>query len=62
MAVRKRKDGQWENRICVGYDSSGKEVRKSFYFDTKEQAKNMGKISSKIIIFFAENNIMKTDF
>lgn len=62
MIIRKRRDGSWENKICVGYNRTGKEVNKKFLYATKEEAKNMGKIGAKIIIYFSENNFMQTNF
>lgn len=42
-SVRKRKDGTWEGRYCVGYDpKTGKPIRKSIYGKTK------GEVSTKL--------------
>ncbi|MGI9953364.1 Arm DNA-binding domain-containing protein [Moorellaceae bacterium AZ2] len=38
-SIRKRKDGYWEARVCIGYDSdTGKLKRLSKYFKTRREA------------------------
>jgi integrase len=34
--IRQRKDGRWEARVTVGFDDDGKQIRRSFYGDTRE--------------------------
>jgi integrase len=39
-SIRQRPDGRWEARLVVGRNSgTGKQIRKSFYFDTQKEAR-----------------------
>ena len=48
--IRKRKDGRWEGRVTVGFDSAtGKQIQKSVYGKTQQEArKQMAKIVSDV--------------
>lgn len=36
-SIRQRKDGKWEARYSLGYDSEGKQIRKSLYGKTRQE-------------------------
>lgn len=36
-SMRQRWDGSWESRVTVGYDSTGRQIRKSFYGATRSE-------------------------
>lgn len=47
--IRKRKNGTWEGRYTIGYDSHGKQKQKSIYGKTRaEVAKKLNEVTSAI--------------
>lgn len=47
--IRKRKNGTWEGRYTIGYDSHGKQKQKSIYGKTRaEVAKKLSEVTSAI--------------